>query len=163
MVMMGRIIDDRGRILGRVSIVDILVVLVIAALVIFAYVRFAGGGSTTVPVRVTYTAQTVDQATAAQLEDKKGTVRDDVGTVLGQVESVTSRPTVEERVGSSGQLEALESPIFRDVDIVVRGEAVLSESTVRIGNVPLRVGRRVTLVGTGYEVQCAITRVEVLQ
>lgn len=152
---MSRFIDERGRIFGKVNVVDILVLLVIIAIVVFAVVRLTGSGSETVPLRVTFTVEDVRQASVDALQ-VKGTVRDEGGTVLGEVVEVTASPALEEFLTSEGQLKAFESPIFKDVDIVVRGEGRVSGSTVRIGSIPLRVGRKVTLIGTGYEVQSVI-------
>ena len=53
-------------------------------------------------------------------------------------------------------MKAGESPVCSDVSIVVLGNGRVSGSTVRIGSVPMRVGKKVTLVGTGYEVQTVI-------
>jgi len=152
---MSRFLDERGRFFGKVNVVDLVVLLVIIAIVVFAVVRMTGGSSTTVPVKVTYTVQAVQGATVDAL-DVKGTVRDDGGTVLGEVAKVTVRPTLEEYMTPAGELIAVESPVFKDVDVVVLGQGHLSGSTVRIGNVPMRVGRRITLVGVGFEVQTVV-------
>jgi hypothetical protein len=155
MVAMSRFLDERGRILGKVNIIDLLVLLVIIAVVVFAVVRMTGGSSKPVPVRVTYTVEAVRQATVDALQ-AKGTVTDDGGTVLGEVEDVVVTPTLEEFMAPDGELKAFPSPVFSDVSIVVAGEGRVSGSTVRIGSVPMRVGKKVTLVGTGYEVQTVI-------
>lgn len=160
---MSRFLDERGRIFGKVNVVDLLVLLVIIAVVVFAAVRFTGGSSKTVPVRVTYTVEEVRQATVDALKSEsaaKGTVADDGGTVLGEVEEVVVEPTLEEFMTPDGELKAFDSPVFNDVNIVVHGEGRVSGSTVRIGSVPMRVGKKVTLVGPGYEVQTVIMRVE---
>jgi hypothetical protein len=83
-------------------------------------------------------------------------VRDDGGTVLGKIVDVEARPTLEEYMTPEGELKAFDSPVFNDVDIVVQGEGRVSGSTVRIGSVPLRVGKKVTLIGPGFEVQTVI-------
>lgn len=152
---MSRFLDERGRFFGKVNVVDLVVLLVIIAVVVFAVVRTAGGSSTTVPVKITYTVEEVRGATVDALE-AGGTVRDDGGTVLGEVVRVSVRPTLEEYMTPAGELKAFESPVFSDVDIVVVGEGRLSASTVRIGSVPMRVGKKVTLVGPGFEVQTVI-------
>jgi hypothetical protein len=162
MVAMSRFLDKRGRIFGKVSIVDLLVLLVIIAVVAFAVVRMTGDSAETVPVKVTYTVSMVRQATVDALADAlaaKGDVSDDGGTRLGKVVDVTSAPTVEEFVTPGGELKAFESPVFYDVDVVVLGEGSVSTSTVRIGSVPMRVGRKVTLIGKGLEVQTVIMKV----
>lgn len=152
---MSRFLDDRGRLFGKVNIVDLIVLLVIIAVVVFAVVRMTGSSSETVPVRVTYVVEGVRHATVSALQ-AKGTVTDDGGVGLGKVQDVMVTPTIVEVSTSEGGLKAVESPVFSDVSIVVLGNGRVSGSTVRIGSVPMRVGKKVTLVGTGYEVQTVI-------
>ena len=156
---MSRFLDERGRIFGKVNIVDILVLLVIIAVVAFAVVRMTGSSTETAPLRVTYTVEAIRQASVDQLQEQlqvKGTVRDEGGTVLGTVEEVVVRPSQEEYLTPQGELEAFDSPIFKDVDIVLLGEGSVSSSTIRIGSVPMRVGKKVTLIGAKFEVQSVI-------
>lgn len=156
---MSRFLDERGRIFGKVNVVDILVLLVIIAVVAFAVVRMTGSSTETAPLRVTYTVEAIRQASVDQLQEQlqvKGTVRDEGGTVLGTVEEVVVRPSQEEYLTPQGELEAFDSPIFKDVDIVLLGEGSVSSSTIRIGSVPMRVGKKVTLIGAKFEVQSVI-------
>ncbi len=156
---MGRFLDERGRIFGKVNVVDVLVLLVIIAVVIFAVVRFTGASSETVPLKVTYRVEEVRQATVDAIQKSvpvNGTVRDEGGTVLGKVDRIDARPTEVEYLTPEGELKAFDSPIFNDVHIIVRGEGSKSGETWRIGSVPIRVGRKVTLIGSGFEVQSII-------
>lgn len=156
---MGRFLDERGRIFGKVNVVDILVLLVIVAVVVFAVVRFTGSSSESVPLRVTYTVEGVRQATVDAIQKSvpvNATVRDEGGTVLGKVEGVDARPTQVEHMTPGGELKAFESPIFNDVNILVSGEGSRSGDTLRVGSVPMVVGRKVTLRGSGFEVQSVI-------
>ena len=160
---MSRFIDERGRIFGKVNIVDLLVLLVIAAVVVFAVARTTGDSSKTIPVRVTYTVEEVRQATVDALVKAvkaEAVVRDDGGTVLGEVVSVTPSPTLEEFLTPEGELKAFGSPVFSDVAVEVLGSGNIANSTVRIGSVPMRVGKKVTLVGPGFEVSTVILMVE---
>ncbi len=159
---MSRFLDERGRIFGRVSVVDILVLLVIVAVITFGVVRLTGSSSEIVPVTVVYTVDevrlpTVD-AIMGQL-DAKGIVADEGGTVLGAMTGAEVYPAEEEHLTSLDQLQKFDSPIFRSIEITVLGKGSVSGGTVRIGSVPMRVGRKITLIGPGYEVQTTITRV----
>lgn len=155
---MSRFLDERGRILGKVNIVDILVLLVIVAVVILAAVRFKDASVDTVPVRVTFA---VEKARAVVVDglDIKGTVTDDGGTAFGLVQEVTVSPTSEEFLTGTDELKEFASPIYRDLSIEVLGQGVVSGSSVRVGSVPIRVGKRVTLVGIGFEIQTTILSV----
>ena len=86
---MSRFLDARGRIFGKVNIVDLIVLIVIVAVVVFALVRTTGDSSTMIPIRVTYTVEEVRQGTVDAITkavQAGATVRDDGGTVLGIVE-----------------------------------------------------------------------------
>jgi hypothetical protein len=158
---MSRFLDARGRIFGKVNIVDLIVLCVIVAVVVFAVVRTTGGSSETIPLEVTYTVEEVRRATVDALVgavQAKAVVRDDAGTNLGTVVSVTPSPTKEEFV-ADGELKAADSQVFSDVKIVVRGEGRLANSTLRVGSVFMRVGKKITLVGSGFEVQSVIMQV----
>jgi hypothetical protein len=155
MVAMSRILDERGRLFGKVNVVDLVVLLVIVAVVCFAVLRMTGGSSQSVPVKVTYTVEAQRQATVNAIR-AKGSVTDDGGTLLGQVQDVIVTPTQEEYPTPDGDLKAFDSPIFKDITIVVVGRGQLSGSKVRIGSVPMRVGKKVTLVGSDFEVQSVI-------
>jgi hypothetical protein len=156
---MSRFLDARGRIFGKVNIVDLIVLIVIVAVVVFALVRTTGDSSTMIPIRVTYTVEEVRQGTVDAITkavQAGATVRDDGGTVLGVVEKAEVHATKEEFLTPEGELKAFDSPVFSDIDIVVRGQARLSNSTYRIGSVFMRVGKKVNLVGPGFEVQTVI-------
>jgi hypothetical protein len=90
----------------------------------------------------------------------KAVVRDDGGTRLGEVVEVVASPTLKESLTLEGELVASESSVFSDVAIVLRGEGTIASSVVRIGAVPMRVGKKVVLVGTGFEVQTVIMKVD---
>lgn len=159
MVAVGRVLDDRGRLFGRVNIVDLVVLVVIIALVVFAAVRLWGGaGTEAVPVKVTFVAHSVDQALAAGMQTK-GTVRDAAGNLIGQVQSVAVAPTIEEVPTSAGELKRFPSTIHSDVMVLVAGQGTVSDSTVHIGRIAARVGAKVRLVGPGYEAETTISNV----
>ncbi len=156
---MSRFLDARGRIFGKVNIVDLIVLIVIVAVVVFAVVRTTGDSSATIPIQVTYTVEEVRQGTVDAITkavQAGATVRDDGGTVLGTVLKATAHPTKEEVPTPEGELKPFDSPVFSDVDIVVQGQARISNSTYRIGSVFMRVGKKVSLVGPGFEVQTLI-------
>jgi hypothetical protein len=157
----GRILDSRGRILGKLNIVDLLVVLVVIAIVVFAFVRFGGSsGVQTVQVRVTYVVDRVGVPVVAQLKQAQGSIRDDAGSVLGRLESVADEASIEEVATATGQLVQSTSPIFRDARLVVVGSATRSNGTYRIGSVPLQVGNRLYVLGSGFKVQALVEHVE---
>ena len=165
---MSRIVDEQGRVFGKVNVVDIVVVLALALLITFAIVRLSGGSTATAAVKVTVTFRVgqVQAAYVERLEKATGTVEDDSGTVLGEVAQVTDQATIEEVPSSSGDSDqpptiyAVASPIYRDVDFTLTSQANKVNGTYRIGNVVLTLGKKVTLVGPGYSLQSNVRSVE---
>jgi hypothetical protein len=160
---MSRFLDSRGRIFGKVNIVDLIVLCVIVAIAAFAVVRMTGDSSTPISVTVTYTVEEVRQATVDALltaVQAKATVRDDGGVILGTLIDISAAPTKEEYPTDAGGIVAVDSLIYSDVTIRVRGQAQVSNSTYRIGGVSMGVGKKVNLRGPGFEVQTVIHRVK---
>ncbi len=153
---MSRVLDDRGRLFGRINIVDLVVLLAIVAVVVFAAVRLGGDSSPeTVPVKVSFVDLRVEQALVAGYQTK-GTVKDQGGNVIGEVQSVQVTPSIEELLTNEGELKSFTSATRSDITFVVVGQGTVSDSTVHIGQIAARVGAEVKLVGPGYE---AITTV----
>lgn len=137
---------------------DLLVLVVIAAVVVFAAVRLTGGNVETVPVKVSFIATRVDQALVAGRQTK-GTVRDMGGNVIGEVQSVQVAPSVEELLTTGGEFKTFASATHSDLTFVVLGEGTVSDSAVHIGRVAARVGAEVKLIGPGYEARTTIATV----
>jgi len=144
---------------GKVNIVDVIVLVVIVAIVVFAAVRLTGGGAVaTVPVKVTFLDKRVDQSFVPGAEAKQ-TIRDTAGNVIGEVQSVDVVPSVEELVTPDGQLKTFTSSTREDVTYVVLCQGTVTDSTAHIGSLAARVGTDVRLVGPGYEAQTTISAV----
>jgi hypothetical protein len=149
MVAMSRFLDERGRLFGKVNVVDFLVLLAVIALIVFAVGRIERPSSSTLPVQVTFRAQQVRQVTAAKLLAAHGTLKNDSGTILGKVVKVSAQPSQEEVLNRlTGKLEVQSSPLYQDVDIVISAHAVSPGGPYRIGSVAISVGGKVTIVGT---------------
>ncbi|MHB0979993.1 MAG: DUF4330 domain-containing protein [Thermoleophilia bacterium] len=156
---MSPFLDDRGRLFGKVSVVDVFVLLLIVALALFAYARFAAPAAVEEPYRLTLYVEKVREATFAQFE--VGTsAYDDGGTLLGLLKTSTVTPTPTEVPDWQGRLHDVPSPVFSDVILVIEGTGTVSFSTIRAGSVPLRVGKVLTIQGPGYEVKTLIMGVE---
>ncbi len=157
--ILSRLLDDRGRLFGKVNIVDIVVLVVIVAVIVFAAVRMTGGGAVaTTPVKVTFQANHVMQALVPGLQ-AKGTIKDTAGNVLGELQSVQAKPSLEELLTQDGQFKAFPSSTHSDISFVVLCQGTVTDSTAHIGQLAARVGAEVRIVGPGYEIGTVITNV----
>ncbi len=145
---MSRFLDERGRIFGKVNVVDVLVLLAVIALIVFAVARTQGTNSTSVPIQVTFRAMLQRQPIVSQLLTAHGTLKDDSGTALGKIVTVTAQPSQEEVLNPlTGKLEMQLSPLYQDVDVTISAKAVGSSGSRRIGTVSISAGDKVTIVG----------------
>ena len=83
---MSPLLDDRGRLFGRVNILDILVLLLIVALGAFAFTRVHETSGTAFTLRTTLRADKLRYPPVEQIRVGQS-VRDDSGNVQGKVES----------------------------------------------------------------------------
>lgn len=138
---------------------DIIVLVVIVAIVVFAAVRLSGDDAVaTVPVKITFVETDVDNALLAGLP-VKGTIKDAGGNVIGELQSAQAAPAIEELLTPDGQYKAFPSSAMSDVTFVVLGHGTVSDSTAHVGRLAARVGAEVRIVGPGYEAQTTIANV----
>lgn len=155
-----RVFDSQGRILGRVNVIDLLVLIALAALVVLAFSFFSSPEEQQV-IETTFVIERIRDTTVLQLQEGDQ-IHDRTGTLLGTVVEVRSEPNLVEVPTAEGSLEVEESPLYKDVWLVVRGTGEASSSRVAVGSVPLKVGDYLELSGPTYNVRAQIRRVEVL-
>ena len=162
---MADFLDDRGHLFGKVNVVDLVVLLLILALVGFAYARFSGGGTAEEPYRLVVSVERVRQATVDELEAAVEVGEDvytETGAYLGKVKDRTVSPVPLDATvlpaSPTGEVEGatVDSGVFFDVILTIEGEAVRSSNGYSIGGTPLRTGKVLTLVGGGFEVRSTV-------
>ena len=157
---MSRFIDSKGRIFGKVNIIDILVVLLIIAVGAFIFLRTQGTGNQVVGVRTTFAVEKVRYLTAdaIKLGDQ---VRDESGSLIGTVVDRSVTATKVEFGDSEGRAVGSPSEVFQDVIIDVKGTGQkFSSGAVRVGGTTLLVGKLLTLRGPDFEVKATIWTVK---
>lgn len=157
---MSPFIDDRGRLFGRVSVVDIIVLLLIVAVAAFAWGRFAGDEAKMKDYRMeVFIDRTREpQVDASNIGD---TVRDEGGSVLGRIEDVVQKPSLVDVPDSMGNLHPDDSYVFKDITITIKGQAQVSGRDITVGGSPMRAGLPLVLVGPGYSPKTVIIKVDV--
>jgi hypothetical protein len=155
---MSPVLDSRGRLFGRASVVDLFVVLLLIALALFAYARFIATDTAEGPYEMTLVVEKVRDPGFAQFE-VGDIVTEERGAELGQVASVSVAPSPTEVPTADGGLEIQPSPLFSDISMVVKGRADMSASTIRVGSLVLAAGKVLTVQGPGWEVKPRIASI----
>jgi hypothetical protein len=157
---MARIIDDRGRLFGKINVVDIVVLLVIVALAVFIGLRASGGvGAETVTVKLTFLVQP-SESRALDGFTTLGPVRDVAGRTLGTIESADIVQPDPVQFGGSGTDYDLYFPAAPEVLLVVSAQATVSGTDVHVGSLTARVGTELKLIGPGREAAAQVIKVD---
>lgn len=169
---MSSIVDKQGRLFGKVSLVDVVIVLAAVALVLLAFVRFSEPAAAKVPIVTTLAVEKVRFPTVSVL-DKGKDVYDEGGALLGQIESVAVTPMpldvtrelpVDVSAPPAGDLvEKGDSEIYSDVVITIRGAGQALSGAYVVGGATLRVGKALVIYGQGFEIKTVIQGIEVVE
>ncbi len=156
-------IDKQGRLFGKVSVVDILVLVLLVALVLFAFVRFSKPAAAAVTVETKLAVEKVRDPTVLTIA-KGAPVYDEGGALLGYVaeEPKATRMPLDVFTADGVQVEDAVSQVYWDLEITVRGKGHDSGSDISVGGVVLRVGMPLMIHGPGFGVKTQIQGVRVV-
>ena len=142
-------IDEKGRLFGKINIVDLLVILVVLIGIVVVAVKFLAPGSTTAvnPAKTPVTYQVLVESVQPEVyeniqEHIPGTLMASGEFLDGQVTAVTATPHASEAsVSASGEM--LLVPVDSDLlDLVFTIECnVVNPVTTEIGPQEVRIGK----------------------
>lgn len=149
------LIDSKGKLFGKISVVDILIVVIILGA--FAGVAYKLKKSNVVsPLAKAYTIQTVlytDATTESSAKAiKEGdTVKDKVtGATLGKVTKIDIGPSIIYGIDAQGKVVASQKPGYVSVKITVQGKGTYDEMGATFGSSNYYINKAMyeTRVGT---------------
>jgi hypothetical protein len=158
-------LDERGRLFGRVNIVDLMVlalVLIVAArLGLKSRVFRAVNPSTVKPVEVVLVVEDVRQATVDAMQEGETVLNTKSNAVLGKLVKKEVRPAQKEVQTADGRLVLAESPFKKDVYLTVRGEGQVTSNVIILGGAEMRVGASVAVKGLKFSVNSTVLGVKI--
>ncbi|MBC7106268.1 MAG: DUF4330 domain-containing protein [Firmicutes bacterium] len=155
-----RLIDERGRFLGLINVIDLLVVLaVLLAAGGVAYKLLAPGGrAATTEVEAEILAPRVYPSVAESVRPGDRLVAGSAYTAA-EVKAVRTTPARMAMLRSDGTLVLSEDPQLRDLYVTVKGTAKVSGTTLTLAGQELRAGREFYVKSLAYEVKGTVLRV----
>jgi hypothetical protein len=156
---MARIIDDRGRLFGKVNIVDILVLVVVIAVAVFVGLRATEARVDTVPVSISFLVQPTESQAIAGFTTL-GPVKDVAGRTLGTIEKAEVVQPDPVHFGNTKKDYELYIPSAPEVLVLVSAQGTVSGTDVHVGSVVVRVGAEMKLIGPGWEGIAQIVKVD---
>lgn len=164
-----KLIDEKGKLFGKVNLVDILVVVLVVALVAGAVVRvtssrYNAAGSNPLTSKEQYCYVTVFSSLvvpeiAENLHEGDRLVANNAYTDA-EVVSVKSEPAAYVGVDSNGKAVYSEHPIWKDVTVVVKEKVDPNDVILKVGNQEARIGYNYILKTQTVETNCKIRGIE---
>jgi hypothetical protein len=145
------LIDRKGRLFGKINIVDLLIVLLTIAIVGGVYFVFFGGADKQV------TNVNTDFVDAINIGDP---IRDSIrGNELGTLTSKASRPaTMLNEDLANGRYVIADVPNSYDVVITIEAKAKITPANIIVGGAEVKVGKKFFIKGKGYANQGFVTK-----
>lgn len=122
-----KLLDERGRLFGVISAVDILAVLLAAALAVMAYMRFFSGGEANVsddrfvPVTYQIRLERVREFTARAFREGDRLLSDS-GEDMGVIRDIQTGPAVQAVSTTDGQIRNMTSETYVEVILTVTAD-----------------------------------------
>ncbi len=139
---MMRILDRKGRLFGILNIIDLAVLLIVGAIIIFGFSRMDSGIVTTSETKtgtVTYEIADIRQVTVDQINVGDPVYHYDKGTYIGTISNVEIQP-FRERIDYNGRWVEADVPRKFVALIDVEAELTESEEFYTAGGEQTRVG-----------------------
>lgn len=161
------LMDGKGRLFGKINIVDLLIVLFLIAIAAGGYLFFFGGSEKKVveTAKVVYefeiTNVNKDFMDAITTGDP---IRDSVrGNELGTVVSKESRQaTMLNEDLINGRYVIADVPDAYDVVIAIEADADITPANIIIGGAEVKVGKKFFIKGKGYANQGFVTKMTLM-
>lgn len=140
------IIDDRGRLFGKISIVDILVICLILAGIAGAYYKF-GKSNTVTPfsrpdkIEVVFFAEDIPEYAGIGIKPGDPAKDRQTNSVFGKVKEVTVGPDIVYFPNKDGQAVKSSKEGYISLTIVTEGEGVYSNNGISFSNMDYYVNK----------------------
>lgn len=127
------LIDRKGRLFGKISIADLVVIAVVFALLLGLVFRFNKSNvnnpfTASDNIRITFYAENITEFNASLLKKGDAVKDKDTNTVFGQVADIIVGDSVIYRFNPDGKLVSTSQPDNKSVTIVVEGEGKYSDT-----------------------------------
>ncbi|MDB4894517.1 MAG: hypothetical protein JWN15_779 [Firmicutes bacterium] len=140
------VIDEKGRLFGKVNLLDLVVVIAVVAVAArFGYQKVAAKAVTTnnqdTTVEVTALLSPVRQFTIDALPQGTDVYDSKSNAYLGKIVATKKTPAIVTNVGPDGNLWQSESKTSFDYYVTVRGPGHSSPNAVTMGGIEVKIGR----------------------
>lgn len=165
-----KVIDEKGKLFGKINLIDLLVVLVILAVIVGVFWKLAGDevtdaiaptAKTMIEYEVLCTAVQTDAARSAE-ETAVGQKLMSNGSLLNaEVTACVVEPYITTNVDAAGNTVAVTDQARSNVRFTITAELASGDKTNSVGSQEVRVGKSHIVKTTEVEISGTVTKVAI--
>ena len=165
-------IDEKGRLFGKINIIDLLVIVVVLIVAVALGIRLLGKSdylpTNDITTRIEYTVKVtrvlpeVYEGVQAHLDDSGIQCMADGAMIDAYVTGVTAQPNTTTAVTDDGQYVVTEDPMYLDLYFTLEG-AVSNTITQLVGTQEVRVGRSHFVKTLDFELTGTVTSCQTVE
>jgi len=157
-------IDSKGKLFGKINIIDLLLVLLIGVLIAGGVYKFSSlrNISAAEQKQISVTVEFEDERKGFVDAVKEGDILFDSvrGTEFGKVVSKTIKPHKELVVNKDGTVEYKEIPGAFDGEISIQAMAVIDSYGIMVATKPVYIGSETRLKSNLYVFNCEVSNIK---
>ncbi|MEW6770605.1 MAG: DUF4330 domain-containing protein [Bacillota bacterium] len=158
-----RLLDEKGRIFGRLNLIDAIILLVLLMLAAGAAYKFFLPQSTTPPTLVKFTVlvPAVPPETARMVKAGDRLVAG-ASYVPVTIKEVVSEPALSTETDAHGRKVVARDPYFKDLLVTLEGQVPITTAQIKLGAQEIRAGREYYVKTLTYELKGTIIKVTLI-
>lgn len=141
-------LDNNGKLLGKINLIDFILILIIVAAVVFAAMKVVSARNKTAdvtPVRISFFAEEVPDYVATALKEGTSVLDSTENVTMGTVESFKVGNPLGYVTDTNGEVEEVQRTGYKSVTITITGNAQLGAHGATIDKVLYAVGHTLTI------------------
>lgn len=158
-----KLLDERGRLFGLINLIDLAVVLIIAALGAGLYFKsnklVDSTPLSTTPIKMEILCMDMNPDIAGQIKVGDGLWESDTKAFLGKVTNLEVRQARQMIPTADGRMVWADLPNRKEVLLTLQGDGTISEGEVRLGRRDVRAGLLVFVHSQTWTARGAFQRV----
>lgn len=165
---MSKIVDEKGKLFGKINIVDLLVILVVVAVIAVIGIRLTSSSrnaegqnplNSEKEIYVTLYGNSIVPEAIEALKPGDKLVANNVFT-NAEIVSVDVEPSAYITTNSNGEAILEEHPIWKDITVVIKDKVNASNPILKAGNQEVRVNYNFILKTQQFEANCKVRNIE---
>lgn len=156
-------LDKNGKLFGKINLIDLILVLIIIAAVVFAAMKVVSNrnkSSELSPVRITFYAEEVPDYVTAALKEGTSVLDSTENVTIGTVESFKVGDPIGYATDTNGQVQEVQRTGYKSATITVLAKAQLGEHGATIDKTLYAIGHSLTIYAGDAKIYLKISDIQ---